>query len=130
MLGFRVWDRSRKEMYYNGSNSNGVFIIDMQADLTLIGSDKNEIIDMFDYTPMQSTGLKDSTGKEIFEEDILQIQVNLDPDGYSYLYTRKEINFLMVDNVTSFLQELPEAIERMEVRGNRFENPELLEKLK
>ena len=56
---------------------------------------------------MQSTGLKDLNGVEIFEGDIVKVTVN---DGFYYSETIKYSGY-----------------ENKEVIGNVYENPELLE---
>jgi len=124
MLGFRVWDFSKKEMYYNGSNSNGVFIINMQAHLTLIMCEANESVDMFDYVPMQSTGLKDCNGIEIFEEDVLI-------DGHSYFQVSSIVDFLLAmgQDEEAFIGRKSNRMLMFPIIGNRFEQPELLERL-
>ena len=85
-------------------------------------------------TIMQSTGLKDKNGKEIFEGDILT-------DGHTLgvLRNHQTLGFYMVDEKgkenflsdTVDIEGFEEAKEFMknsiEIIGNIYENPELLE---
>ena len=98
-----------------------------------------------DVVLMQSTGLKDKNGQEIFEGDILEIQgirMIVQFGGYEYIESSKGnghtfgmvydglgfyvecINVADPDNISPFE---PETLKESAIIGNRFENPELLE---
>jgi len=80
-----------------------------------------------DYPLMQFTGLKDKNGIDIYEGDVLKI--NLFGDEWN-TYVRDYLGTLVVDvegcdwntTATSFLDDESE----LEVIGNIYENPELL----
>lgn len=88
-----------------------------------------------DYKIMQSTGLKDKNGVEIFEGYIVKVSVN---DGFDYLeneicviknsiaYSGLVCTTTCTDSeYMTFNQELVEGYQ-YEVIGNIYENPKLL----
>lgn len=123
---FRVWDKNTEDVVY-------VKTIDLEKDGS-IGCivDYNGInLDMTECVIMQSTGLKDKNGVEIFESDIVQYR-----DGeYSYLGIVKrdcyqffidgiepDDNYDFIDVSNTF-----DGTSSLEILGNIHENPELLE---
>lgn len=91
-------------------------------------SEGNEWIVNNDLTLMQSTGLKDKNGKEIFEGDIIDYNgrkavVKWHGSYASFIY-------MFVDELRSRNQEwdpLYLAYMKCEIIGNIYENPELVE---
>jgi hypothetical protein len=96
---FRAWEKYRKFM-------SGPY------DLT--GCNRIEALHGCDYIAMQSTGLKDKNGKEIFEGDILT-------GGYEVRWN--EWTWWMYSKQTS---RSPIEARNMVIIGNIYENPELL----
>lgn len=79
-----------------------------------------------DVILMQSTGLKDKNGKEIFEGDILKsnkyiTSVFYERGAYCVKFCRTT-NTTVTMNVISFIEKY-----KTKVIGNIYENPELLE---
>lgn len=73
---------------------------------------------------MQYTGLKDKNNKEIYEGDI----VTLHNSKYKVIFNSKEARFVLRDD--EFEMNIPftnNNNERMEIIGNIYENPELME---
>ena len=77
-----------------------------------------------DFNLMQYTGLKDKNNKEIYEGDI----VALHNGKYKVIFNTKEARFVLKD--AFFEMDIPftnNNNERMEIVGNIYENPELME---
>ena len=106
-IKFRVWDRDIKKMQYN-------------AGVTLSG---NSIVDDLNI-PMQYTGLKDKTGKEIYEGDIVNIEydtvneIGEDSIGYN--------EDVIIEWNYELLCQLEYDLKGIEIIGNIYENPDLL----
>ncbi|HES9555866.1 TPA: hypothetical protein VPL04_001926 [Streptococcus pneumoniae] len=97
--------------------------------------------DIYCYNPdeielMQSTGLKDKNGKEIFEGDIVRTTRFLgraDEIGGFYEYEKDYVGVVKVlegswvIDTGSVAVRLWSEIDESEVLGNIYENPELLE---
>ena len=121
-IKFRVWDTENKEML-------GVQELDFEDTFyggrLSIRTDKyNDYFDIEDMILMQYTGLKDKNGKEIYEGDIVKSYYYIpNQDGTEgERYTIKLIAFnetLCKYNIDMF--------ENIEVIGNVWDNPELLE---
>ena len=144
---FRAWDKHGQKMFANDELIiwNGNVYANDSKKLTC-NNLKGWSID--DEYLMQSTGLVDKNGKEIFEGDVLEIQgikMIVKFGSYKYLETSKNnghilgilhdglgfyvecINAADPDNISPFE---PETLKESVVIGNRFENPELLEAIK
>jgi len=130
-IKFRAWDKEDKEM------SNDGFL-----DL------KGEDFDYNRFELMQFTGLKDKNGKEIFEGDIVQVgegehitQIEIrfgvgtfDSGTYEFIGfygVYLKVGFGGGYSKGSLCEDLDEItknnMERFEVIGNIYENPELIE---
>lgn len=123
---FRVWDKDERAMLdVHGINfdAHGIWtneLIDDESDGNFIFLDDVEL--------MQSTGLKDKNGTEIYEGDIVQHSEKPNP-CFSYLFKviQARTGEWRLDNfrcgtVLAFSNQ-----DELEVLGNIYENPELLE---
>ncbi|MGV2223045.1 YopX family protein [Enterococcus faecalis] len=128
---FRAWDKNTEDMV-------DVKTIDLEKDGS-IGCilDYNGInLDVSECILMQSTGLKDKNGVEIFEGDICiqrgeepysDENMTLDDDWeYTGIIKFQDFAYWIQDN-EGFSKWLGTDCDEIEVIGNIYENPELLE---
>ncbi|WP_368739398.1 YopX family protein [Enterococcus faecalis] len=120
---FRAYSVKENIMYYPDEDKNEEWTIDDDtgfiAPLINLGNGMWGMIDK--YVLMQSTGLKDKNGVEIFEGDIgwddhqeVHGQVIFENGAFKYEW----------DNIS---EDLFEATDDIEIVGNIYENSELLE---
>jgi uncharacterized phage protein (TIGR01671 family) len=124
-IKFRAWDKKKNLMLYEFDLiGNGDFSL-AKAFLHLQDYGINDFVE--DFILMQYTGLKDKNGKEIYEGDIL----NMTYHG-SVSIVEPEIKGVIGFERGSFIIEengfaLGKIGRSLEVIGNIYENPELLE---
>ena len=127
---FRAWDKTDKEMYLvDEINFNRGEFESIGCGITFLrGADKVEL--------MQSTGLLDKNGQEIFEGDIVkrykspffkakweyQIETVIKEKASLLLGRESGKNFGTIPFDSPFAKS-----DSLEVLGNIYENPELLE---
>ncbi|MFC2796714.1 MAG: YopX family protein [Streptococcus sp.] len=121
---FRAWDKETKTML-------DVSLMDFKKSV-LIGEHwefgETNFINFDDVNLMQSTGLYDKNGKEIFEGDILDYKgrkaiVKWHGSYASFIYEFVD----ELQNRTTEWQPLYLSYYKFEIIGNSLENPELLE---
>lgn len=131
-IKFRAWDNEDKKMYkvvriaksiYGYCECDNLLVCNLEADEHLKETD---IRYSYDYELMQYVGIKDKEGKEIYEGDI---------DQYGNVVTYvADVNeslgmncgwYLQRDNFESW-SELVCGNNYIEIKGNIYENPELL----
>lgn len=119
---FRAWDKTRNEMNYKVMVGNcdtddenwTCPIIWIEEEKDWLHFDDYECI-------MQSTGLKDKNGKEIFEGDVVKCN--------GLLGTIKSLKAMWICSFVKYnnYQKVGFFAQEIEVVGNIYENPELLE---
>lgn len=122
---FRAWDGSSAARMYTSSE---VMVCDGDIWIFDEDSDSNEWIVNNDLTLMQSTGLIDKTGKEIFEGDIVDYNGRKAVVKWHGSYA--SFVYMFVDELRSRNQEwdpLYLSYLHFQVVGNKFETPALLE---
>ncbi|WP_241161933.1 YopX family protein [Enterococcus sp. ZJ1622] len=128
MTKFRAWDRYEEAM----TNQEGIYFGDMDHDETL----ESLMLCLEErYELMQSTGLKDKNGVEIFEGDIIGSQ---DKDRPNWYVSHHEIVWhdagFMGKQICSSsfigLDFWTRGANGYVVIGNIYENPELLKEVK
>lgn len=80
---------------------------------------------------MQSTGLKDKNGKEIFDGDILACKTDDEVINLNVFWDEEHALFMFESKKYNEQEPLAELVENntypFEIIGNIYENPELLE---
>ena len=121
---FRAWTEEGKVMYYD--------VYPFKGDTLLLSYDEIAFdeVPASDFILMQSTGLKDKNGREIFEGDIVKYKYFVSAFTEAVTYNKNFAGFGLVDDGGHFSSfgELAEDIfySYLEVVGNIYENPELL----
>lgn len=124
---YRAWDKTRNEMNYRVMVGNCDTDDENWTCPIIWIEEKKDWLHFDDYDSiMQSTGLKDKNGKEIFEGDILKnnkyiTSVFYERGAYCVKF-RRTTNTTVTMNVISFIEKY-----KTKVIGNIYENPELLE---
>ena len=137
---FRAWIKTEKRMI----ETYNLLDIDFENEVIMTqkvyfenGLPVDRDLDNFVFKEielMQSTGLKDKNGKEIFEGDILTYGhttgdiKNHQTLGF-YMVDDEGIERFFSDNASleDFDEDMKYASEILEIIGNIYENPELLE---
>lgn len=130
-IKFRVWDIKNKKFIYEYDACHKRLAISFDGKVYHGGYD--DVLSTSDYIVQQYTDLKDKNGKEIYEGDILHYLF----DGASYpkeaqdkyltcVYDSDFGGFCFDDADSSYYWA--EVRGYMEVIGNIFETPELLDK--
>ena len=148
LLRFRAWLKKEQKM------DNEIDHISwLEDELYCIGDGITYMVLAEDLVLMQSTGLKDKNGKEIFEGDILKFNdewneychegyVDGSVEGVNYVevvkgeacfefgktrYPESSLFIYMEDEHLSFAELVKDKDFGFEIIGNVYENPELLE---
>ena len=128
---YRAWHKTWEEMgkvkrIRFDDDANVTTVLFMGKDLGV-----NAKIDEFEI--MQSTGLKDKNGKEIFEGDIITngeavVDVKNHPAlGFYTVVNGEERFFGSNTSIKDFNSDVEDFSDVTEILGNIYENPELLE---
>lgn len=120
---FRAWDKVFKEMVQVNA-----LVLDEQVVKVTYKNGSVAKEDMKEYKLMQSTGIKDLNGIEIFEGDIVDYKGRKAVIKWHGSYTSFIYRF--VDELQERVSEwypLFLAYYHFEIIGNIYENPELLE---
>lgn len=123
---FRAWDKEFKEMVHVNA-----LVFDEQVIKATYQNGNIVKEDVKNYELMQSTGLKDKNGKEIFEGDILAIETYEGILNVNIFWDRKHALFMFESKKYNEKDLLAELVEDntypFEIAGNIYKNPELLE---
>ena len=130
---FRAWDKARNEMNYKVMVGNCDTDDENWTCPIIWIEEKKDWLHFDDYECiMQSTGLKDKNGKEIFEEDIVQFEDCYEVSDFLYINTGIiewcQGGFHVTNRDSVLMEDLLDG-DSLDVTiiGNIYENPELLE---
>lgn len=131
---FRAWDKARNEMNYKVMVGNcDLSDVNWTCPIIWIEERKNWLHFDDDYECiMQSTGLLDKNGKEIFEGDIVQFEDCYEVSDFLYINTGIiewcQGGFHVTNRDSVLMEDLLDG-DSLDVTiiGNIYENPELLE---
>lgn len=120
---FRAWDGSSLSRMYSPLEvmvgDSGIWIFDED-------SEGNEWIVNNDLSLMQSTGLTDKNGEEIFEGDVVKMAKNVYSEPTYYEVVRHRGGAYRLES-KQYGCELWLRHTDCEIAGNIYKNPELLE---
>lgn len=114
---FRMWNATEKQMCFEPNYYGSAIHV-------------GQLVTSPDHIWMQYIGLLDKNGKEIYEGDILKGEdYKFDDHIFEVKYMKIKGCGCCEDSGIGFNLYLNDAADEVEVIGNRFENPELLEEL-
>lgn len=133
MIRFRAWDKIHKTMY----EADDIIAIDFgksEISVKTLFFERANYYNFNDIVLMQSTGLRDKNDREIFEGDVVT-------DGHTAgdIKNHPTLGFYMVDDncterwfsdnatIEDFEEDVETAHRILEVLGNIYTNPELVE---
>lgn len=130
---YRAWNKATKEMHEVDDIVSIVFE-EKQICVKTLFFERTSRYDFDDIVLMQSTGLRDKNGKEIFEGDVVT-------DGYTTgdIKNHPTLGFYMVDDngverwfsddstIEDFEEDVETAARILEIIGNIYTNPDLAE---
>lgn len=130
---YRAWNKATKEMY----EADDIMSIEFgksEISVKTLFFEQTNYYDFDDIVLMQSTGLRDKNGKEIFEGDVVT-------DGHTLgdIKNHSTLGFYMVDDngierffsddstIEDFEEDVETAARILEIIGNIYTNPDLAE---
>lgn len=122
-LKFRAWDK-KKDIFTNYQIvDNMLYFMDKFTGVWIRDDNQDR------FALMQSTGLKDKNGKEIYEGDVLKVLDFTDWKG-EVRYSQEELSYFFVEYENSLRLKYTTLLslldKNLEVIGNIYENKELL----
>ena len=126
---YRAWDSAKKEMFKDTfaiTESGQVVVVEQES---VASSPDYVFVDHL--VIMQSTGLRDKNGKEIFEGDILACKTDDEVINLNIFWDEEYALFMFESKKYNEQEPLAELVENntypFEIIGNIYENKELLD---
>lgn len=118
---YRAWDKEFKEMVQ-------VDALVFEEQIIKVTYKNGNVVkeDLKNYVLMQSTGLKDKNGKEIFEGDVVKMAKNVYSEPTYYEVVRHRGGAYRLES-KQYGCELWLRYTDCEIAGDIYKNPELLE---
>ena len=131
MIKFRAWHKTWEEM----GEVTCIHFDDKQSVISMFCEEEQASSALLDdeVILMQSTGLKDKNGKEIFEGDIITNGIDIvdvrnhETLGFYTMVNGREVFFGHGTSIEEFEEDIEGFTEIAEIIGNIYENPELVE---
>lgn len=128
---FRAWDTTNKEMFKDtfAITESGQVVVVEQSSVFV----SPDYVFVDNLVIMQSTGLFDKNGREIFEGDIITNGIDIvdvrnhETLGFYTLVNGREVFFGHGTSIEEFEEDIEGFTEIAEVLGNIYENKELLD---
>ncbi len=122
-IKFRAWDNFFKQMYYFDFENN----IEVRSGHLWIVHEEGAVSSKSPSIKiMQYTGLKDRNDKEIYEGDLVAVADYASWEGLYKVIWDEENSMYMIEDAYGDREKLCEFEEYL-VKGNIYENPELLD---
>lgn len=117
MLKFKAWDKVKKQMFRPlaitfDTQSSALFAVSVPG---------RSWEPIHKYEILQYTGLTDKNGAEVFQGDLFEIESSL----YRVIWAEETAGFKL-QNVENFLTREIIEVSGKELRGNVYQNSELL----
>lgn len=122
---YRAWNKATKEMHEVDDIVSIVFE-EKQICVKTLFFERTSRYDFDDIVLMQSTGLRDKNGKEIFEGGVVKMTKNVYSEPTYYEVVRHRGGAYRLES-KQYGCELWLRHTDCEIAGNIYENPELLE---
>ena len=119
---FRAWNKEAKTMHYSAEETyNGIF-----GNPKIEHTSFSGLLNDNQYIIMQCTGLKDKTGKLIYEGDVVLFGSN--PDDIAVIeWNKDECKFVVDEIFDNAISDFSNWFgEDLEIIGNIYENPDLI----
>lgn len=127
---FRAWNKATKEMH-EADDITAINFEEKEICVKTLFFGKLSYYDLDDIVFMQSTGLRDKNGKEIFEGDILGVETDKENVKVEVSWDDKHALFMFESKKYDEKEPLSELLEDssypFKIIGNIYTNPELVE---